>query len=64
MPLASELPLKAQQEGLVPISMIADNVTRERETGAALEFVAVSLERRKVGKIPGPARIMWVIIRR
>jgi SAM-dependent methyltransferase len=50
----------AQQDGLEPTSTMADQVTREKETSAIIDFVGEVLERRKLQNLPPSLTIMDV----
>jgi SAM-dependent methyltransferase len=50
----------AQQDGLQPTSTMADQVTREKETGAIVDFVGDVLARRKSENLPSFVTIMDV----
>lgn len=50
----------AQEDGLEPTSTMADQVTREKETGAIIDFVGEVLERRRVENLPPSMMIMDV----
>jgi len=50
----------AEEEGIEPTSTMADNITREKESRAILDFVGDSLRIRKAEGIQQPAKIMDV----